>query len=137
MATPTGRRNIRVTHRRLCIGDGQCLVGPAVAIRTRGSRRLGGRDLRVRAVVVFRLRIGVALRARDLLRRRLMHKALYVGVAIHARKHRAVHRVLQLARIHKQAVRLAVHVLTQRGVAVAREAVLIFQLVLRLKRPGQ
>ena len=92
----------------------------------------------MRTVRIGRLRIGVALRARDPLWRRLVHQALHIGVAIDARqRQRSVNGVLQLAFIHKQADRLAVHVLGERVVAMAGEAVLIFQFVLGLNGAGE
>ena len=69
--------------------------------------------------------------AKDLLRRSLVREALHVLVAIDTRKlHRAVDGVLKLLAIHKERDLFAVHIFCQRCVAVAGEAVFIFELVL-------
>ena len=51
-----------------------------------------------------------------------MRRALYIGMAIHAREHAAVNGIFEALRIHMQADGLAVHFMSQRGVAVAGQA---------------
>lgn len=51
-----------------------------------------------------------------------MCRTLYIGVAIHAREHAAVNGIFEALRIHMQADGLAVHFMSQRGVAMAGQA---------------
>jgi hypothetical protein len=62
-----------------------------------------------------------------------MDQALHILVAIHAGKHGAVDGVLELGFIDKQALLLAVDVLTHGGVGVAGEAVDILEFVLGMR----
>ena len=67
-----------------------------------------------------------------------MREALHVLVAVHACKlHRAVDGVLELLAIHKQRNLLAIHVFGQGVVAVASEAIFVFQLVLGASGEGR
>jgi len=60
-----------------------------------------------------------------------VRQALHVFVAIDTRKlHRAVDRMLKLFAINEQGDRFAVDVFCERRIAVASEAVFIFELVL-------
>ena len=51
-----------------------------------------------------------------------MRRALYIGVAIHAGEHAAVNGIFEALRIDMQADGLAVHFVSQRGVAMAGQA---------------
>lgn len=51
-----------------------------------------------------------------------MRRTLYIGVAIHAREHAAMDRIFEALGIDMQADGFAVHVVSQRGVAMARQA---------------
>jgi hypothetical protein len=73
----------------------------------------------------------MAVGAKDLLGWCLVREALHVLMAIHASKlHGGVDGMLQLLRVNEERHRLAVHVDGKGGVAVAGEAVFIFQFVL-------
>lgn len=132
VAAPARGWNIRMIYRRVRVVGRHHRVHIAMAIAAGGRRRLRRCHLRVRTVLVRGLLIGMTLRAGDLLWRRIVRQALHVGVAIHAREHRSVYGVLQLVRIHEQAMRPAVHVATQGGVAVTGEAVFVPRLVFGL-----
>ena len=128
-----GLRNIDVIDRRLRVRDCRGFVRAAMAIDTRGGGRFSGGELRVGAVAVGGLRVGVALRTGNLFGGRVVCQAFDVGVAINACEHAAMHGVLQLACIDEKAVRFSVYIFAQRGVVVAGEAVLIFQLMLGIE----
>src|SRR5215469_603791 len=136
MAAPAGLRDVGMGHGRFGIGGGDGFMHVAVTIAAGGGGVAGSGQLCVRAVAVGRSGIGVTLRAGDLLRRRFVREALDVGVTVDAGKHGAVDGVLHLCRIDEKTARLAVHVLTERGVAVTREAVFVLELVLGRERSG-
>ena len=82
---------------------GQHLVGATMAVLAIGSDLAGGVDLRMAAVRVGVLRIGMAVGADNLLWRRLVRQALDVLVAVHAGElHGGVNGVLELFRVDKE-----------------------------------
>ncbi len=138
MTSPARHRNIGMIHRRLSIVDCQNLVRAPMAILAVCRRRLATlARFRVGAVRISFLCIRMALHAPDLLRWSLVHQALYILVAIHTRKHRAVNRMLQLAFVYIQADLLAIHILCQRRVGMAGEAVFTFEFVRCVSLTGQ
>ena len=123
VAGAAGRGNVGVMHARLRIAGRQQLVRAAVAIDAGGCLgccRLHG--LAVKTAIVGSLLVGVAGRASDFLGRGLVRRTLYIGVAIHAGEHAAVDGIFEGLRIDVQADGLAVHFMSQRGVAMAGEA---------------
>lgn len=122
-----------MAYRRMGVVHRQRLVCRAVAIRAGGGGQLSRGQSRVGAVFPRRLRIGMAIGAGNLPGRDFVRQALYVFVAIDAREHAAMDGGSQPFFIHEEAVRLAVPVFCERGVAMARKAVPIFQFVLRLE----
>ena len=113
-------------------------MGFAVAVLAIGADLAGMRDLRMQALRVGISRIGMATHAEDFLRRCLVREALHVFVAIDASQlHRAVDRVLKLFAIDEEGNLLAVDVFGKRRVAMAGEAVFVFQFVLGTNGEGR
>ena len=83
--------------------------------------------VRVHAVRVGLLCVGMAIGARDPLGRRLVYQALHVFVAIDTRKHPAVDRLLQLFCIDKETDLVSVFIGGQRGIGVAGETIFVFR----------
>ena len=138
MAASAGYGNVGVIDRRVGCAAGEHLVGAAVAVLAIGGDLAGGDDLRMRAVRVGILRIGMAVGAENLLGRRLVRQALHVLMAVHAGKlHGGVDGVLQLLRVDEERDGLAVDVGGEGGVTVAGEAIFVFQLVLGASGEGR
>ena len=123
-----------MVHGRFRIVRAGDLVHAAVAVLAARRRRAGLGDLGVGTAQISIARVGMAPGALDLLRRRVMDEALHVLVAIDAGEHGAVDGVLQLGFIDKQALRLAVDVLSHGGVRVAGKTVRVFDLRLGMRR---
>lgn len=131
-------RDMGVIDRGIRVAASQYRVCVSVAVKTIRRHFAGGRAPCMHAVFIGTGCTGVATDAENLLRRSLMHEALYVLVAIDAGKlHGTVDRVLKLLAIHEQRNRLTVDVLGQRCLAVASQAVLVFELVLGANGEGR
>jgi hypothetical protein len=124
VARTASRRNVRVVHARFRIARRQQFVRAAVAIDAGGCVHASMRRFRVEAAIIPGLLIGVALRAGDFLRCGFVGRAFNIGVAIHASEHAAVNRIFERLRIHGQADRLAVHIVSQARIAMAGEAII-------------
>src|SRR5215469_13186175 len=118
--------DIGVIHPRLGIAGRQQFVWAAVTIYAgRGLRIAALNGLRVVAVIVCRLLVGVAGRTRYFRRSSFMRRTLQIRMAIYAGKYAAVNRVLEGVRIHIQADTLAVLFLVQRRIAVTGQALIV------------
>jgi len=138
VAAAARSRNVRVIDGRVGMASGEYRVGISVAVRAAGAWKSITRDLGVSALCVGIGCGGVAVDAEDFLRRRLVHEALDVFMAIDAGKlHRSMDRVLELRAINEERDLLAVDVLCQGCVAVATEAVFVFDLVLGANGDGR
>ena len=73
--------------------------------------------------------VGVALRAGYLLRARLMRQALYILVAIHTGEQAAMDGMPELVFVDVDADYRTVHILSERGIGVAGEAVGVLELL--------
>jgi hypothetical protein len=114
-----------VVHARLGIAGGQQFVRTPVAIDTVGGASVSpAHGFAMEAAIIGGLLICVAARASNLLGSRLVSCALYITVAINAREYAAVDGVLEGLRIDVEANRLTVFIVSQRGVAVACQALL-------------
>ncbi len=136
VAAAAGGGYIGVTHGRLGIVSGHDLVDVAVAVLAGCSGAASLCGFGVDAVGVDLLGIGVALGAGHLLRTRLMHEALYILMAIHALEHGTVNGVFEFVLVDVDAHRRAVHVLSERGIGVAGEAVRILELLRGVRGGG-
>ena len=125
-------RYVQAADRRLAVRHSQNFVRSPVTVATVGGGLAGPACVGVSAVRIGLLRIRVALVASDLLWSCFVSHALHVGVAIHACKHRSVDRLLQLAWIDIETDALTVDHRCQRGIGVAREAVIVFWLFFRV-----
>jgi len=134
MASPAGRRNMRMAHRRLRIIGRHDLVHISVA--TRARRRWLASLVRTCMIAppIRRHCVCVTLRTLYLARRRHVRRLFDVRMAIHAREHRPVHGVFHLAAIDEEADRLSVYIFRQRLVLMTGEAFFVFDLVMRLRR---
>jgi hypothetical protein len=93
----------------------------AVTIDAGGSLAIAAlHRLAVKAAIIGRLLVGVAGGAGDFQRRRFVSRTLYVSVTIHAGKHAAVNGIFKALRINVQADRLAVDIVRESGIAMAR-----------------
>jgi hypothetical protein len=113
-----------VVHARFRIARRQQFVRAAVAIDAGGCVHASMRLFRVEAAIIRGLLIGVALPAGDFLRCGFVCQVFNIGVAIHASEHAAVNRIFERPRIHVQADRLAVHIVSQARIAMAGEAII-------------
>ena len=95
----------------------------SVAINARSSIAVAAlHGFAMKAAIVRGLLVGMARRATDFLGSRFVPGAGYIRVAVHAGEHAAVDRIFEGLRIDMQTGRLAVDIVSQRRVAVAREA---------------
>lgn len=131
-----GDGNVGVIDGRVRIVCSNDRMHRAMAVGTTGRGATGHSGFCMGAMRIRCKCVGVATCTGEFLGRCFVGQAFDVGVAVDACEHGAVDRVLQLGRIDKQAVRLAVDGFGDRGVAVAGEAVFIFELVLGMKRRG-
>src|SRR6266567_1574355 len=95
----------------------------AVAIYAGG--RLGVASLHglpVETAIISRLLVGVASGAGDFEGRSLVRGILNVGMAVHTREHAAVDGIFEALGTYMQADGLAIHVMGQRGIAMAGQA---------------
>ena len=123
VAGAAGGRDIRMVYARFRIARRQQFMRAAMAIDAGSGLVVAALNcLAVETAVVRSLLVGVARRASDFQGRRFVRGTLYVGVAVHAGKHAAVDGIFEALRIDVQADRFAVHVVGQRGIAVAGEA---------------
>ena len=138
MAATARVRNVGVIYRRVRRAPGKHFVGASVAVLAISGDLAARDDLRMHAVRVGILRIGMAIRAENFLRRRFVRETLHVLMAIHASKlHGGVDGMLQLLRVDEERNGSAVNVGGQGGITVAAEAVIIFQLVLGASGEGR
>ena len=118
-----GRGDVGVVYLRLRIARRQQLVRAAVAIHAGGRAKVAALDsFAVEAAIIGGLFVGMAGGATDFLWSVFVRGALYVSVTIHAGKHAAVDGVFEFLRIDVQADRLAIDVVAEGVIAVAREA---------------
>ena len=90
------------------------------------------------AVRVRVFRICMAIGAHDLPGRSLVRKRLHVLVAIHTGKlHRSVNGIVNFLCIDEEGDLLTVYIFGEGGVAVTREAIFVFQLVLGASGEGR
>lgn len=131
MAAAAGCRNVGVIDGGIGSAAGEYLVSATMAVLAICGDLSAGDDFGMGAVGVGILSVRVAVDAEDLLRRRFVGEALHVFVAVHAGElHGGVYGVLEFFGIDKERDGLAVHVGGQRRIAVAGEAVFVFQFVL-------
>lgn len=120
VAGSAGCGNIGVMYARPGIARGQQFMRAAVAINASGGVSVACLDgFAVEAAIVGCLLIGVAASAGDLPGGVLMCGAFNVGMTIHAGEHGAVDGIFELVRIHVEANRLAVDIMSQAGVTMA------------------
>lgn len=124
VAGAAGRWNIGVMHARLGIARREQFMWAAVAIDAGGSVHASSDGPGMKAAIVCGLLIGVTARTADFLGRGFMNRTFDVVMAIDAGKHAAVDRIFERLRIYIQTDRLAIHIMGQRGVAVAGEAII-------------
>ena len=118
-------------HRRIRVTTREHGVSISMAVLAICAWRSCLIRLRMEAMCICRRRFDVAGFAYDFLRSCFVRKALHVLVAIDAGElHRSVDGVLKLLAIYKERYLLAIDVFGQGCVAMASEAVFIFQLVL-------
>jgi len=138
VAAATGSRNMRVIDGRIWMAAGQHLMRAAMAILAIRRDLAAGDNLRVCAVRVSSLCIGMAVSAENLLRWRIVRQALHVFVAVHTGEfHRAVDGVLELLAVNEKRDGLAVHIGGEGRVTVAGETIFVFQLVLGASVEGR
>ena len=125
VACAAGSRNVGVTHAGFRICGRKQFVWAAVAVDAGGGVRVPALNrFSVMTAIIGGLLIGVTSGATDLFGSGFVCGALYVGVAIHAGEHAAMDGILERFRIDMQANRLAIDLMTQRGVAMTSEALI-------------
>ena len=138
VASAAGVRNVGVIDRRVRGSAGYHLVGAAVTVLAIRGYPAPRHNLGMRAVGIGVLRVGMAIGTENLLGRRFVRQALDVLMAIHASElHGGVDGMLQFFRVDIERDRLAIEVGGERRVAVATEAVFVFQFVLGASGEGR
>jgi len=129
MAAAAGGRDVGVVDGRFGIACPHYLVNVAVAVFATGGNLSTFVDFRMDAVCIRLAGVGVTLRATDPLRARLMRKACYIRMTIHTREQAAVNGMLELVFVDVDADYRTVHILSERGIGVAGEAVGVLELL--------
>jgi hypothetical protein len=138
VAAAARRGDVRVIYRRIRSSTSKHGMGFAVAVEAIGGNFSGCTEFGMGAVGGGVLCVLVTTCAEDFLRRCVVRERLYVLMAIDASKlHRSVDRVLKLLAIDEEGNLLAVHVFGKRRVAMASEAVFVFQFVLGTNGEGR